>query len=423
VNRHWDRSRVESNGEGPFAADGDAMSQDNLSVAVVGGGIGGLAAALSLQCVGFDVQVFEQAAALGEIGAGIQISPNASRVLHRLGLAGALDRAGVRPVAAHRRRWDDGRILQRIPLGETVETAFGAPYYHFHRADLLKVLAGALPSDRVHLGHRFTQFIDDGDRVEVQFANGTRIAVDVLVGADGIHSTVRGELFGPERPRFTGCIAYRGLVPYERLAHLGLEVGSSLWMGPGGHVVHYFVAGRRLVNFVAVKERETWTRESWTDRGEVGDALAAFQGWHPQVHAIIGAVDETFIWALFDRAPLEHWSFGRVTLLGDACHAMLPFMAQGAAQAIEDGATLAACLLQHGAADIPSALRRYEAPRLPRATRLQELSRANKTRFHLPDGLAQQVRDAEMAAGGDRSIPAIGWLYAHDASAVEATAR
>ena len=313
------------------------MSQGNLSVAVVAGGIGGLAAALSLQRVGFDVQVFEQAVALGEIGAGIQITPNASRVLHRLGLAEALDRTGVRPVAAHRRRWDDGRTLQRLPLGETVEAAFGPPYYHFHRADLLKVLAGALPSNRVHLGHRLTQFIDDGDRVELQFANGTRIAVDVLVGADGIHSTVRGALFGPERPRFTGCIACRGLVPCKRLAHLGLEVVSSSWVGPGGHVVHYFVAGGQLVNFVAVKERETWTRESWTDHGEVSDALAAFQGWHPQVHAFIGAVDETFIWALFDRAPLEHWSIGRVTLLGDACQAMLPFMAQGAAQAIEDG--------------------------------------------------------------------------------------
>jgi salicylate hydroxylase len=140
---------------------------------------------------------------------------------------------------------------------------------------------------------------------------------------------VRAALFGPERPRFTGCVAYRGLVPAERLKHLGLEVASNSWLGPGGHFVHYFVAGGRLVNFVAIMERESWTRESWTDRGEVADALAAFDGWHPQVRAIIGAVDETFIWALFVRAPLERWSVGRVTLLGVACHAMLPFMAQG----------------------------------------------------------------------------------------------
>jgi salicylate hydroxylase len=309
--------------------------------------------------------------------------------------------------------------LERAPLGEAVEAAFGAPYYHFHRADLINVLVGALPPDRLHLGHRLTGFTDEGDHVELRFANGARVVVGVLVGADGIHSTVRGALFGPERPRFTGCIAYRGLVPAERLSPLELEVVSNNWLGPGGHFVHYFVAGGRLVNFVAVKEQETWTRESWTDRGEVADALAAFQGWHPQVRTIISAVDETFIWALFDRPPLERWSIGRVTLLGDACHAMLPFMAQGAAQAIEDGATLAACLLKHGAAEIPAALRRYEALRLPRATRLQELSRANKTRFHLPDGPAQQARDAQMATSSYRSIPAIGWLYAHDASTAE----
>src|SRR5512145_2411437 len=323
-----------------------------LSVAVIGGGIGGLAAALALRAAGIDAQAFEQAPVLAEVGAGIQISPNASRLLRRLGLADALEQRGVRPVAVHQRRWQDARTLQRAPLGDAVEAAFGAPYYHFHRADLLEALAGALPPGAIHLAHRLTGFVDHGDRVEAAFDNGARAVADALVGADGIHSTVRAALFGPERPRFTGCIAYRGLVPAERLAHLGLEIVSSNWMGPGGHFVHYFVAGRRLVNFVAVNERETWTRESWTDRGQVADALAAFDGWHPQVRAIIGAVDETFIWALFDRLPLERWSVGRVTLLGDACHAMLPFMAQGAAQAIEDGATLAACLVEGGAGDV-----------------------------------------------------------------------
>jgi salicylate hydroxylase len=392
-----------------------------LSVAVIGGGIGGLAAALALRRAGLDAQVYEQAPALAEVGAGIQISPNASRLLRRLGLSDALDRRGVRPVAVHQRRWQDGRTLQRAPLGAAVEAAFGAPYYHFHRADLLASLAGALPAGVVHLGHRLASFVDHGDRVEATFDNGVRIAADALVGADGIHSTVRAALFGPERPRFTGCIAYRGLVPAERVAHLGVEVVSGNWMGPGGHFVHYFVAGGRLLNFVAVNERETWTRESWTDRGRVDDALALFEGWHPQVRAIIGAVDETFIWALFDRLPLARWSVGRVTLLGDACHAMLPFMAQGAAQAIEDGATLTACLLEADA-DIASAFRRYETLRRPRATRLQEMSRANKTRYHLPDGPAQEARDAEMAANGDRSLPAIRWLYAHDAATPEAAA-
>ena len=291
------------------------MSRDDLPIAVVGGGIGGLAAALSLLRAGFDVQVFEQASALTEVGAGIQISPNASRLLHRLGLGAALDRTGVRPAAVHQRRWDDGRTLQRAPLGEAAEAAFGAPYYHFHRADLLKALADALPSHRLHLGYRLAAFTDHGDRVELRFAHGERVAAGMLVGADGIHSTVRDALFGPERPHFTGCVAYRGLVPADRLGYLELEVLANNWMGPGSHFVHYFVAGGRLVNFVAIMERETWKRESWTDRGEVADALAAFKGWHPLVTAIIGAADETFIWALLDRPPLDRWSVGRVTLL------------------------------------------------------------------------------------------------------------
>jgi 2-polyprenyl-6-methoxyphenol hydroxylase-like FAD-dependent oxidoreductase len=187
-------------------------------------------------------------------------------------------------------------------------------------------------------------------------------------------------------------------------------------MGPGAHFVHYFVSSRRLVNFVAILEQDTWSRESWTDRGEISDALAAFAGWHPRVRAILGAVDETFVWALFDRTPLEHWSVGRTTLLGDAAHAMLPFMAQGAAMAIEDGATLAACLAD-GGADVVASLQRYERLRLPRASRIQGMSTANKTRFHLPDGPDQRRRDAEMSAGAtDWSFKAVAWIYAHDAA-------
>jgi salicylate hydroxylase len=386
------------------------MTERRIRVAIVGGGIGGLSAALSLLAAGFGVQVYEQASALGEIGAGIQISPNASRLLHRFGLADALARHGVRPVGVHQRRWDDGRTLQRAPLGDLVETTFGAPYYHFHRADLLAALAGAVPAERVHLGHRFSSATDHGATADA----------DVLVGADGIHSAVRAQLFGPERPRFTGCVAYRGLVPAERLRSLDLEVLSNSWWGPHSHFVHYFVAGARLVNFVAVIERDSWTRESWTDPGRVEDALAAFAAWHQQVRTIIGAVDQTFIWALFDRAPLEQWSKSRITLLGDACHAMLPFMAQGAAQSIEDGATLAACLLRF---PLVEALQRYETLRRPRATRLQEMSRANKTRFHLPDGPEQQARDAQLVNAGDRQLANIGWLYGHDAAVIEEAPR
>jgi salicylate hydroxylase len=392
------------------------------SVGVVGGGIGGLAAAASLLRAGFDVHVFEQAAALSEVGAGIQVSPNASRLLHRLGMAEELARMGVRPLAWHQRRWDDGRTLLRTPLADAVVEAFGFPHYQMHRADLLSALARMLPAERLHVGRRFVALTDHGNRVEATFEDGGRIDFDLLIGADGIHSSVRAALLGPESPRFTGCVAYRGLVPAERLADLRLEVASEVWMGPGSHFVHYFVQEGRLVNWVALIERDTWTRESWTDRGEVADALAAYDGWHPQVCAILGSVDSTFIWALFDRAPLERWSVGRVTLLGDACHPMLPFMAQGSAQAIEDGATLTACLTCE--ADIPTALRRYEQLRLPRASRIQAMSATNKTRFHLPDGPEQEERDALMASGStDWAIKAVAWIYGHDAGTLAEPSR
>ena len=299
---------------------------------------------------------------------------------------------GVRPVGFHQRRWDDGRTLLRAPLGDAVVEAFGFPYYQLHKADLLAMLRHALPGDRVHLAHRLVALDDRGARVEVTFANGSTAAVDLLVGADGIHSAVRALVFGEEPPRFTGCAAYRGLVPAKRLAQLELEVTTQIWMGPRGHFVHYFVRDQRLVNFVAVVEQDSWTRESWTDRGDVADALSAFGDWHPQLHEILGSVDETFIWALFDRTPLPRWSSGPVTLLGDACHPMLPFMAQGAAQALEDGAALTSCLTQDMSRPIHDSLRLYEAVRKPRASRIQSLSEVNKTRFHLPDGPAQRER-------------------------------
>lgn len=389
-----------------------------MRVAIIGGGIGGLAAALHLVKAGLDAHVYEQAPRIGEIGAGIQISPNASRLLHRLGLKAAMDKVGVRPRAVHQRRWDDGRTLQRAPLGPEVEEAFGAPYYHFHRGDLAELLGAALPAKRVHVGHRFVGLEQKGDRATLRFESGATADADIVVGADGIHSRVRHLLFGAEKPRFTGCIAWRGLVPADRIRHLDIEVASHNWMGPGGHVVHYWVAGGRFMNVVCVTEHGEWTEEGWTTPGRVADAVARYEDWHPTVCGLIAAFPETFVWALHDRLPLPRWSDGRVTLLGDACHAMLPFMAQGAAQAIEDGAALAS-LLTAMPDDMLGALRRYEEIRKPRATRLQEASAANRGRFHLADGAEQQKRDELMARSGDRSIANIGWLYAHDAAAVD----
>ena len=393
---------------------------DSLSVGVVGGGIGGLTAALSLHRAGFDVHVYEQAGSVSEVGAGIQVSPNATRVLHGLGLGDDLAAMGVQPLALHQRRWSDGGTLLRTPLADAVVDAFGFAWYQMHRADLLTTLLRALPPERVHVRHRLVGLVDHGDAVEADFENGKSVLVDALVGADGIHSTVQRILFGPRSAHFTGCAAYRGLIPAERLSDLDLEVTCDVWMGPGRHFVHYFVRNKQLVNFATAVEQDSWTGESWIDKVDVATALAEFEGWHPQVRAIIAAVDETFIWALFDRPPLERWSVGRTTLLGDACHPMLPFMAQGAAQAIEDGATLTACLVGTSRADVPTALHHYEQIRLPRASRVQDMSAGNKTRFHLPDGPEQQERDAQMATGStDFSKSAIAWIFEHDATRLE----
>jgi salicylate hydroxylase len=390
-----------------------------LRVSIVGGGIGGLTAALSLRQAGFEVDVYEQAPELTQIGGGINMGPNAVRILRRLGLAAGLDREGVRPLFTHQRRWQDGRTLQRAPLNPLCEELYGAPHITIHRADLLAVIASGFPADRIHLRHRLICLENKSNFVEAWFENGIRIETDILVGADGINSVVRAALFGEEAAVFAGCVAYRGLVPAERIADLGLEIGSQSWVGPGAHFVHYFVSRGGLLNFVGWTEHDEWNREDWTDRATVARALAAFEGWHPQVRRIIGAADTCFIWALFDREPLPQWSISRTTLLGDACHPMYPFMGQGAAQAIEDGAALAACLLAAGNADPAAALQHYERLRLPHVTRLQDMSRANKTRFHMCDGPAQQARDAEWAKAVDRSPDALRWLYDYDAGAAE----
>jgi salicylate hydroxylase len=389
-----------------------------MRIIVIGAGIGGLAAALTLGRSGFDVQVFEQASELREVGAGVQISPNATRILHRLGLEEPLRHFAVRPLERVIRRWDDGRVIAREPLAEACERNFGSPYYHFHRAELLDVLSAAAPDGLINLEHRCVGLAQHGDRVEVQFHNGATADGDVVVGADGIHSTVREAILGPESPRFSGYLAYRGLVPAARVAHLGIEIAASSWWGPSHHFVHYFVgAGARYHNWVAVTPGE-WRIESWTARGEVADALKEFEGWHPHVRAIIGSADVTNRWALYDRDPLPRWTVGRVTLIGDAAHAMLPFMAQGAVQSIEDAAVLAKCLERTDARDVDAALYRYEQTRKPRTSRCQEGSRRNGIMVHLADGEEQRKRDANLASATTAALPQnAAWLYGHDVEA------
>jgi salicylate hydroxylase len=389
-------------------AGGAAMAR---TAAVVGGGIGGLTAALALLRAGLDVRVHEQATSIAEVGAGIQLAPNATRVLEALGLLPAVRRVAVAPTAFEFWRWDDGRLLSHTPLGDDIARAYGAPYLHAHRGDLVALLADAVPGDLVEVGRRCVGVTAHPRGAEIRFADGGTAVADVVVGADGIHSVVRQSILGPEDARFTGHVAYRGLIPAERVAHLPVERTSTVRIGPGAHFVHYFIAAGRLLNVVCIFEADSWTRESWTDRGDVAELRAAFAGWHPVVGGIIDALDRPLKWALFDRLPFPRWSAGAVTLLGDACHPMLPYGAQGAAQAIEDAAVLAACLTAD--ADVPAALARYERLRRPRTSRVQEISRGNAQRFHLPDGPEQMARDAAMASSYGLS-PDIDWLYGYD---------
>ncbi len=391
-----------------------------LRIAIVGGGIGGLAAALFLRRVGIVATVYEQAGALREVGAGLVVPPNMVRPLRRLGLGDALERIAVRLEAAWEfRRWQDGRVLFVQPMGEACEQLYGAACYVAHRADLLQLLQQALPPEQLRLDHRCSavRVGSNGRGVELTFArrDGASVAVqaDAAIGADGIHSLLR-ELIAPAADaRFSGLCAFRCLVPASQAPEMALRPVQSLWLGPGRHFVHYPISGGRLVNVVAIVPAGAWQRESWSATGEIADLRAEFVGWDARVLQLIDSATDTKRWAMVDRSPLERWTAGPLTLLGDAAHAMLPFFAQGAAQAIEDAEALAHCL--QGVADpaaLPAALQRYESLRRPRASQVQLMSRGRELRNHLADGPEQQQRDAELARGDPLRQSA--WLYGHE---------
>ena len=402
-----------------------------MRIAIVGAGIGGLTAAVALHRAGHRVSVFEQAAELSEIGAGIQLSPNATRVLAWLGLLDEVEAVAVEPARGDLRRWESGEALVSQPLGREVRKRFGFPYLHVHRADLLAVLARAAAPCDVRLDHQLVGFDEapagasagagGGSGLHLRFATGDApgrdiAGIDLLVGADGIHSSVRRELFGPESPRFSGNAAWRGLVDRSLVADLDLPVHSHAFLGPGQHFVTYYVSSGRLVNWVGVAPTEAWTLESWTEEGRFGDAVADFAGWCPTVTALVEAMRgrPIYRWALFDRDPLPMWSDGPVTLLGDACHPMLPFMAQGAAQAIEDAAVLTGCL--GTGADPAEAALRYESLRRERTARVQLAARANETLFHLPDGPEQAARDERLGTADANRTHRNAWLFDYDAT-------
>lgn len=385
-----------------------------MRVAVVGGGIGGLTAALSLARSGHEVSVFERASRFGEVGAGIQISPNGRRVLHDLGLRDAFAEIAVESQRIVLRRWQDDSELAQTPLGEAFRQRYGAYHSNVARPDLVAVLehaVGSLPNVEVRLGARVAAASPVGGadgRPLLQLADGSSFEADVVVGADGIHSQVRDTVLGVHPSRFSGSVAYRALIPAERVAHLPLEVTNRV--GPEAHVVTYFVgAGARWLNVVCIAPEAEWDVESWTEQGSADEMRERYGHWSPQLREVLAEVrDPVFRWALHDREPLPSWGTGGVTLLGDACHPMLPFMAQGACQAIEDAAVLTRWLDSGERVDL--SLRGYEAERKPRTDRVQSLSWGNRLVFHMPDGDEQRARD-EMMRAGSGVLGAMDWLY------------
>ena len=385
------------------------MTKNRGTIIVAGAGLGGLTLALCLARAGFSVTVLEQANALGEVGAGVQISANGARVLYHLGLAEALQAVAFKPERGEMRHWQSGETLSSRPLGQASEAAFGFPYFHLHRADFHAVLADALAAvapGSVHLGAKVTGFSQSGAGVTVTPEAGESVSGDVLVGCDGIHSAIRTQLFGPDAPRFTGCVAWRAIVPVGALPPGHVRPVSSNWIGRGGHFVHYYVRRGELVNCVGIIEQDEWQAESWSSEGAMAGFLDDFKDWHEDVQILMRQAESCYRWGLFDRDPMPEWSQGRVTLLGDACHPMLPFMAQGAVMAIEDANTLAQCLASAAAA-YPSALQRYEYLRRERTATVQQMSRDNIQFFHNADipNLAERMsshREAHL------------WLYSFD---------
>lgn len=384
-----------------------------MKVLIAGGGIGGITAALCLAKDHHEVEVFEQAPAFTEVGAGIQLSPNCSRVLHHLDLGEALRADGFLPEGTQFRDWKSGRVISQSAWGERVLQKFGAPYYHIHRGDLLALLVSAAEDNELitlKTESRIESYAEEGDKVRVSI-NESVYEGDVLVGADGIHSMIRSALWGEERPTFTGNIAWRALVPASALPDGMVRPMSTAWWGPGRHFVHYYVKSGEFVNCVCVVEKDGWEVESWTEPGEYEELKEDFRGWNNDIQILIDTADRDslFKWALFDRPPMKTWGRGRVTLLGDACHPTLPFMAQGAAMAIEDGAVLAACLGQ--AEDAPPALKHYEDLRRERTARIQKGSRRNAKVFHL-SGVKAWLRNR---AAGRASGNAMNGLFGYNA--------
>ncbi|MGY1703727.1 FAD-dependent monooxygenase [Geodermatophilus sp. SYSU D00697] len=381
------------------------MVESRPSVAVVGGGIGGLFAANALAAAGIPVAVYEQAPALGEIGAGVMLTPNSVRQLQRVGLGPAVEQWGARIGPGSRYRRHDGTEIAGV---QVTDSAGWSAVFGMHRADLVAMLADRLPDGVVHTGHRCTGFEQDADGARLSFDNGAVVEADVVIAADGIHSELRHHVVPPSRPVFSGSVAYRGLVPHELVPDWPTDAWQ-MWLGPGRHFLVFPLRAGKLVNYVGFVPADEQMRESWSAPGDPDQLRREFAGWDPRIEALLQHVGSTLRWGLYDREPLSTWTDRRLSLLGDAAHPMLPHLGQGANQAIEDGMALATILSRTDRAGAPAALLAYERLRRERVALVQRGARENGLRY---DSAYSDlgVRDAEMAA----HVTYRKWLYDHD---------
>jgi salicylate hydroxylase len=381
------------------------MPEPTPHVLIVGGGIGGLFAANALIAHGLRVSVYEQAPALGEIGAGVYLTPNSVRQLQRLGLAPAVETWGARVGTGSQYFRHDGTAI--APVQVTDSAGWNATF-GMHRADFVRILADALPPDVVNTGHRCVACAWEGDGARLSFANGAVAAGDIVVAADGIHSELRQYVVPPSRPVFSGSVAYRGLVPHERVPQW--PTGSwQMWLGKSKHFLTFPVRAGKLINFVGFVPADEEMKESWSAPGDPDVLRGEFAGWDARIGSVLQHVQTTFRWALYDREPLPTWTKGRLTLLGDAAHPMLPHLGQGANQAIEDGMALATILARAERQTVPAALLAYERLRRERVAQVQRGARENGLRY---DSVYADlgVRDAEITAHAAFRLR----LYDHD---------
>ncbi len=394
-----------------------------LTVTIIGGGIGGLTTALALLKRGIDVEVYEQSTVLKEVGAGVQLGSNGTRVLYALGLKEALTRVQAIPSAREIRHWQTGETWNWFELGDVSVKRYGTPHIMLHRGDLLSLLADAvqqLKPNAVFLGKKCMAVSQTEDHAEAKFADGHTVRSAFVIGADGIHSQVRACLFGAGAAQFTGCVAWRGLVRMDQLPpHLARMVGTN-WLGPHGHVLHYPVRRGELMNFISIVERDDWQIESWTVEGTKGELANDFRGWHQDVYILIDGLGTPYKWALMVRGPMKRWTQGRITLLGDACHPTLPFLGQGAVMAIEDAYVVAACLSKYAKEPV-AALERYQDVRRDRTAAVVRKAHENRRSAFSP-ALANEDAVAVSVAREwqqERLRERMDWLYAYDATAVE----